>query len=220
MIFFITFLEGIMTFLSPCLLPMIPIYLGYLAGKDQKQSIVKNALGFILGFTLMFSLLGLASGTIGAFLTRYQRYVHIICGLVMIGFGLYFLGIGRLSFFRGFHLRSTTMSQGFFSAVFFGIVFSIGWTPCVGAFLGSALMLASSTGSTWMGLGLLITYSLGLGVPFLLSAILFKELTQAFNWIKGHYHLLNKWAGALLILVGLTMISGLFNQYFQIINFS
>ena len=103
MIFFITFLEGIMTFLSPCLLPMIPIYLGYLAGKDQKQSIVKNALGFILGFTLMFSLLGLASGTIGAFLTRYQRYVHIICGLVMIGFGLYFLGIGRLSFFRGFH---------------------------------------------------------------------------------------------------------------------
>ena len=123
MIFFITFLEGIMTFLSPCLLPMIPIYLGYLAGKDQKQSIVKNALGFILGFTLMFSLLGLASGTIGAFLTRYQRYVHIICGLVMIGFGLYFLGIGRLSFFRGFHLRSTTMSQGFLSAVFFGIVF-------------------------------------------------------------------------------------------------
>lgn len=215
MIYLITFLEGIMTFLSPCLLPMIPIYFGYLAGKDQKQSLIKNALGFIFGFTIMFSLLGLASGTIGVFLTRYQRYVHIVCGICMVLFGLYFLDVFKLSLFRGFYLKQTSMSKGFFSAAFFGMIFSIGWTPCVGAFLGSALMLASSTGSMWMGLGLLITYSLGLGVPFLLSAILFQELKQAFQWIKQHYNLLNKIAGVFLMIIGLMMISGLFNAYFN-----
>lgn len=218
MIYLITFLEGILTFLSPCLLPMIPIYFGYLAGKDQKQSLIRNALGFILGFTLMFSLLGLASGTVGAFLTRYQRYVHMICGICMVAFGLYFLGFFHLSLFRGFQMKQTSMSRGFFSALVFGIIFSIGWTPCVGAFLGSALMLASSTGSMWMGLGLLVVYSLGLGVPFLLSAVLFQELKQTFQWIKQHYDLLNKFAGAFLILVGLIMISGLFSQYFSIFS--
>ena len=180
--YFISFLEGIITFISPCLLPMLPIYVLYFAGgsgerKDGKR-VVKNALGFILGFTVVFVLLGALAGFFGGLLTRYKVALNIITGLIVIFFGLNFLGVFKLNIFKGSQI-SRKEELGFFSSLLFGVVFSIGWTPCVGAFLGSALMLAASQGSTVKGIIMLLCYSLGLGIPFFISAVLIEKLNLA-----------------------------------------
>ena len=213
--YFVTFLEGLVTFLSPCLLPMLPIYLSYFAGGSPEQSprrVLKNALAFVLGFTVLFVLMGGFAGTIGALFSRYQTAVNVVCGLVVICFGLHFLGLFDLPFFRGSRGFHRTQDMGFFSTLLFGCVFAVGWTPCIGAFLGSALMLASQQGSALEGILLLLCYSIGLGVPFLLSALLLQSLRDAFQWIKAHYGLINRACGVLLILIGLLMATGMMNR--------
>lgn len=138
----IAFLEGIITFISPCLLPMLPIYISYFAGGEQStKRTIKGALGFVSGFTVIFVLLGALAGTVGSFLKEYQTAVNIVSGVIVIFFGLNFLGILKINLFKGSRHTVKTNHMGFFSAFLFGIIFSIGWTPCVGAFLGSALML-------------------------------------------------------------------------------
>lgn len=146
--YFIAFLEGIITFISPCLLPMLPIYISYFAGgKDgNRKQVMKNALGFILGFTALFVLMGALAGTFGKVLNEYKTAVDIITGLIVVFFGLNLLGVFKLNLFKGSKF-SRAGNLGFFSSLLFGIVFSISWTPCVGAFLGSALMLAASQGA-------------------------------------------------------------------------
>ena len=141
----IAFLEGIITFISPCLLPMLPIYISYFAGGGERTASrsLKGALGFVTGFTVVFVTLGALAGTVGRFLQEYQTVVNMISGLVVIVFGLSFLGVFKLNLFKGSHRSVNTDNMGFFSALLFGVIFSISWTPCVGAFLGSALMLAS-----------------------------------------------------------------------------
>ena len=217
--YFITFLEGIITFLSPCLLPLLPIYISYFAGGGQRSNgkTLITALGFVIGFTLMFVSMGALAGTVGSFLRQYQTAVNIVSGLVVIYFGLSFLGVVRLNLFRGGH-RLKDHNIGFLSALLFGIVFSVGWTPCVGAFLGSALMQASQQGSTLMGMGMLLCYSLGLGIPFLLSAILIERLKSAFDWVKKQYHIINIVSGSLLILVGILMATGLRGRFLTILS--
>ena len=215
MLYFVTFLEGLVTFLSPCLLPMLPIYLSYFAGGSPEQNprrVLKNALAFVLGFPVLFVLMGGFAGTIGALFSRHQTVVNLVCGLVVICFGLHFLGPFDLPFFRGSKGFHHTQDMGFFSALLFGAVFALGWTPCIGAFLGSALMLASQQGSTLEGILLLLCYSIGLGVPFLLSALLLQSLRDAFQWIKAHYGIINRVCGILLILIGLLMASGTMNR--------
>ena len=209
--YLVTFLEGLITFISPCLLPMLPIYLSYFAGGQQESSqgrVLKNALGFVLGFTLLFVAMGAFAGSIGAMLSRHQQAVNVISGLVVIFFGLNFLGVFRLSLFRGAKGFSAVQNMGFFSAVVFGAVFAVGWTPCVGAFLGSALMLASQQGSTLRGVALLLCYSAGLGIPFLASALLIQSLKSAFDWVKRHYSVINAVSGSLLVVVGILMATG------------
>jgi cytochrome c-type biogenesis protein len=212
--YLISFLEGMITFLSPCLLPMLPIYISYFAGGGQRTTgkTLTNALGFVLGFTLVFMAMGALAGTVGSFLHRYQIWVNIISGLVVIFFGLHFLGLFQLRLFRGNNRSVDPQNLGFFSALTFGIIFSLGWTPCVGAFLGSALMLASQQGHVLQGMGMLLAYSLGLGIPFLLSAVLIDSLKSAFDWVKKHYTLINRISGILLILIGLLMATGLMNR--------
>lgn len=220
--YFITFLEGLITFISPCLLPMLPIYLTYLAGSDeehQKSSTLKNAGGFIIGFSLMFLIMGAFAGSVGMLLSRHQKLINIICGFVIIVFGLSYLGIFHLPVFRQSRdHRHLTKNMNFFSSIAFGIVFSIGWTPCVGAFLGSALVLASQQGSAGKGILLLLCYSLGLGIPFFLSAVLIQQLKSAFTWIKKHYTVINAISGSLLILVGIAMMSGMLSRLLSIFS--
>ena len=162
----IAFLEGIITFISPCLLPMLPIYLSYFAGGGERSlgRTLRSAFGFVTGFTLVFTALGALAGTVGGFLQEHQTAVNLVSGGVVILFGLNFLGVIRLDLFRGSRQAAPANCVGFFPALLLGIMFSVGWTPCVGAFLGSALMLASQQGHMAEGVLMLLAYSLGLGI--------------------------------------------------------
>ncbi len=206
----ISFLEGIITFISPCLLPMLPIYVSYFAGGTERSTgrTLRNALGFVAGFTLVFVILGALAGSVGSLLKSHQTLVNVICGLIVIFFGLNFLGVFKLNLFRGARKAINTKDMGFLSSLLFGMIFSIGWTPCVGAFLGSALMLASQQGHVVEGVMMLLTYSLGLGIPFVLSAVLIDRLKSAFDIIKAHYRVINIVCGCFLILVGILMATG------------
>lgn len=205
--YFITFLEGVVSFLSPCMLPMLPVYVSYFAAGSPKKSraFVRSGL-FVLGFTAVFTLMGLFAGTVGGFLSRHQRWVDLVCGLVVILFGLSYLEVIRLPFLKG--VDDVPMAQGLFSAFLFGLIYSVSLTPCVGAFLGSALMLAGSAGGAGKGALLLLVYSAGLGIPFVLSTLLLHTLQDAFDRIKRHYTLINRICGGALVLLGLLMASG------------
>ncbi|MBQ4347431.1 MAG: cytochrome c biogenesis protein CcdA [Firmicutes bacterium] len=216
----ISFLEGIITFISPCLLPMLPVYISYFAGGGERSTAktLKGAFGFVAGFTVIFVVLGALAGTVGSFLREHQTAVNIVSGLVVIFFGLNFLGVFKLNLFKGSSRLVDTDNMGFFSAMLFGVIFSLGWTPCVGAFLGSALMLASQQGSVLAGTLMLLAYSLGLGIPFIFSAVLIDYLKSAFNWIKSHYDIINKISGGLLILIGILMTTGTFGRLLGLLS--
>lgn len=216
----ISFLEGVVTFISPCLLPMLPIYISYFAGGGERsvKKTLSGALGFVTGFTIVFVALGALAGTLGGLLKEYQTAVNIVSGLIVIFFGLNFLGVFKLNLFKGSNHKVNTKNMGFFSAMLFGIIFSVSWTPCVGAFLGSALMLASQQGHVGEGVVMLLVYSLGLGIPFVLSAVLIDYLKSAFNWIKKHYKVINIVCGVLLILVGVLMATGLIGRMFTLFS--
>ena len=212
--YFVAFLEGIITFISPCLLPMIPIYITYFAGggtRSAKKTLV-GALGFVLGFSVVFVSMGALAGTLGGLLRKYQTVVNVVSGIVVIFFGLNFLGLFRINIFRGGTKSVNPDKVGFLSSVLFGIIFSVGWTPCVGAFLGSALMLASQQGRVFEGMLMLLVYSLGLGIPFILSAVLIDYLKSAFDFIKRNYAVVNGVCGGLLIIVGVLMATGVMGR--------
>lgn len=218
--YFISFLEGIITFISPCLLPMLPIYISYFAGGGERSTkkTVVNALGFVFGFTLVFTALGALAGTLGSILIKYQTIVNIVCGAVVIFFGLNFLGVLKLNLFRGMSGEIETDNMGFFSAMLFGMIFSVGWTPCVGAFLGSALMMASTQGQILKGVVMLLGYSLGLGIPFLISAVLIDKLKSAFLFIKKNYYIINVICGIFLIIVGIGMATGVLGRLLSMLS--
>ena len=218
--YLIAFLEGIITFISPCLLPMLPIYISYFAGGGQRSTgkTLKGALGFVTGFTLVFVAMGALAGTVGSFLREYQTAVNIVSGLIVVVFGLNFLGIFKLNLFKGSQHAVKTGDMGFLSAFVFGEIFSVGWTPCVGAFLGSALMLASQQAHAVEGMLMLLAYSLGLGIPFVLSAVLIDYLKGAFGWIKKNYAVINAVSGAALILVGILMMTGTLGRLLSLLS--
>ena len=218
--YLISFLEGIITFISPCLLPMLPIYISYFAGGGNRttRKTLSGALGFVLGFTLVFMAMGALAGTLGSFLTRYQTAVNIVCGLAVVFFGLNYIGVFNINLFRSGSRSMDTSDLGFFSALLFGMIFSIGWTPCVGTFLGSALMLASQQGHVLEGMLMLLAYSMGLGIPFLISAILIDKLKATFDWIKNHYRIINTVCGFLLIIIGLLMATGLLGRFLALLS--
>ena len=218
--YFISFLEGIITFISPCLLPMLPIYISYFAGGGERSTkkTIGNALGFTAGFTIVFMALGALAGTIGSFLIKHQNVVNVITGLIVIFFGLNFLGVLKINLFRGMTGNVNTENMGFFSSFVFGMIFSVGWTPCVGAFLGSALMLASTQAHMLKGIMMLLCYSLGLGIPFVLSAVLIEQLKGAFNFIKKNYRIINIICGIFLIIVGICMATGLLGRLLTLLS--
>lgn len=221
--YIILFLEGIITFVSPCLLPMLPVYIFYFAGdsgENKKYKAITNALGFVLGFTIVFVLLGAFAGTVGGFLKEYNKLLNIVTGGIVILFGLSFLGVFRIPFFNGAdRLGFKTNSLKFLSSVIFGMVFSIGWTPCVGAFLGSALMLAGQQGETIQGILMLLCYSAGLGLPFIISAILIDKLKTVFDTIKRNYRKVNIASGIFLIVIGILMMTGYMGYFLSLLTF-
>ena len=218
--YIISFLEGIITFISPCLLPMLPVYISYFGGGGERniKTTLKNSTAFVIGFTVVFIMLGAFAGTVGSFFKNHQTVINIISGLLVIFFGLNFLGIIKLNIFKGSKNNINTDNLGFFSTLIFGFIFSLGWTPCVGAFLGSALMLASQQGHMLTGMIMLLCYSLGLGIPFILSAVLIDKLKSTFDFIKKHYGIINKVCGILLIIIGIFMATGMFGKLLTLLS--
>lgn len=213
--FLITFLEGIISFISPCMLPMLPVYVSYFAaGTDSRGKALARSVSFVLGFTVVFSLLGLFAGTVGALLHRYQLAVNIVSGVIVILLGLSYLDVIPLPFLKG--VQKQRRISGILSAFVFGMIYSVCLTPCVGAFLGSALMLASASGTAVRGTLLLLVYAMGLGIPFVISAMLLEKLRSAFKWIKAHYTVINRVCGAFLIVIGILMATGLLSRVLKI----
>ncbi len=210
MIYLITFLEGIFSFLSPCMLPLLPVYLAYFAGGSEKKGgQLLRICCFILGFSLCFTLLGLSFSAAGSLLSRHHRAVEIVSGALMIFFGLSTMEVIKLGSSRG--VGGFGKAGNAFSAFVFGIVYSLNLTPCVGAFLGSALMLVASGGNVLEGMLCMLLYSLGLGIPFLLAGLLTTRLNGAFSWVKRHYRAINAVCGLFLIAVGILTAAGLLN---------
>ena len=226
-----TFLEGIVTFVSPCLLPMLPLYLAYFAGDmsaavgegvseaGRTRRVLVRVFGFIAGFTLVFVALGALAGTFGRFLSQYGSALNVVCGITVIVFGLHYAGFLRVPFLeKTLKPQSTVQPRTFLAAMLFGIVFSIGWTPCVGVFLGSALALAAAGASTLKGVCLLLCYSLGLAIPFAISAVAIDKLAGAFTVVKRNYKTINLVCGLLLVVMGVLLATGTMGTWLQVLG--
>ncbi|MFV0527434.1 MAG: cytochrome c biogenesis CcdA family protein [Lachnospiraceae bacterium] len=214
--YFITFLEGLITFISPCVLPLLPTYIFYFAGRRTQGGRIEtfaNALAFVLGFTIIFTAMGAFSGVVGRLLIQYQTWINVVSGSIVILFGLHYIGVFKIKFLeRTWKPQKEQNGKGLLASLLLGIVFAIGWSPCTGVFLGSAVLLAAQQGGLGTGTLLLLCYSLGLGIPFILSALLIDSLKSAFDWIKKQYRLMQLLSGILLLIIGVLMLTGLFSK--------
>lgn len=219
------FLSGLLSFFTPCILPLVPSYIVYISGitvhdmstpgSGHRKKVFFHSLLFILGFSLVFVALGVSSSLIGTFLFKYQVYIIRIGGVVLILLGLFYLDILKIPVFnRQYALQLNQKPIGLFGSLVVGIIFSLGWTPCVGPALSSILIVASVSGRASQGVYLLSLYSLGLAIPFLLSSLLFDRLF----FLLKKYSFVSRYAvralGALLIVLGLLMVT----QYYRLIN--
>ena len=201
-----TFLEGFASFLSPCTLPLVPVYVAYFAAEDRSRaSTFARSLAFVLAFALVFVTLGAFAGSVGRLLSAHRTEVRVACGGLMVVLGLGYLGLFRLPFSGNHRSRPVT---GLVSAFLFGLAFALGLTPCVGAFLAAALLQAAAEGTALKGTFLLAAYSVGLGVPFVLSALLIARLKGVFAIVRAHYRVLNVCCGGFLIAAGAWLAGG------------
>ena len=219
--YLISFLEGIITFVSPCMLPLLPLYAAYFGGgASSSGKALLHALGFVLGFTLVFVTMGAFAATAGSFLREYQSQVDLVAGAIIVLFGLNYAGLFSIGFLnRTYAIDVQVRPLGLGSAILFGMVFALGWTPCVGAFLGSALLLASQQDSAVRGVGMLLCYSLGLGIPFVVATMLLDHLKGALAVVKENYQVINKICGVLLIVLGLLIMSGWLGIFLGMLSF-
>ena len=207
--YILTFLEGIASFISPCLLPMVPIYISYFIGEDDNNNkkAILNSIGFVLGFTTVFLILSIFASKLGAILSTNIRYIKIFFGVVIILFGLNYMGILNIKFLNKSKTKNmNTKNFNFIKAILFGILFSISWTPCIGTFLTSALLLIAKEQNILKGIILMLLYSIGLGIPFIISAILIEKLKSVFDFIKKHYDVIKRISGVILIGAGIYII--------------
>ena len=206
--FILTFLEGLASFISPCLLPMLPIYISYFVGEETgKKKAVINSIGFVLGFTFIFLMLSIFASTIGQFISSYTKNIKIIFGIIIIFLGLNYMEILKLKFLnktKGINFKNKNLN--FIKACLFGILFSISWTPCIGSFLSSALLLVAKEQDILKGILLMLVYSMGLGIPFIISAVLIEKLKELFDFIKKNYKKVKIISGLILIVMGCYMM--------------
>lgn len=215
--YFLTFTEGILTFVSPCILPMLPIYFVYLAGSSEEENaagqadksrLIMNSFGFVAGFTIAFVLLGAAAAALGNFLADNRLLLQKISGVIMILFGLHYMGVFKIGFLNAekrFHIRTDRLK--FTGSVLFGFIFGFGWSPCLGPFLGSAMMLAGNSGTIARGMLLLLVYSIGLAIPFVVSAVIFENVRGVFHWLKRNTKVIGVISGVLLIIAGILVFT-------------
>lgn len=217
------FVAGLASFLSPCVLPMVPAYASFLArlagsgsdGSGPSRSLVLPALLFVLGFSTVFIVLGSSASAAGALLIPYKAVLGRIAGLVVVAFGVLALGVVRVPWlYREFRMDPAAAKRfGVWGAPVMGAAFGFGWTPCVGPILGSILLLAGSGTSVAAGAGLLAAYSIGLGVPFVLFAVFLARLTPLLRWLERHSRAVSLVSGSVLIAFGLMLATGTLTQF-------
>ena len=220
---FIALFAGVISFLSPCVLPIVPPYLAYISGTSMNDmteehsargKVILTALFFVMGLSTIFLLLGFTASAFGAFFLRNQILFGQISGVVIIIFGLHFLGIFRIPFLdQEARLDAGDRGGTSFGAYVLGLAFAFGWTPCIGPQLGSILTLAASEASVARGTFLLGVYAAGLGIPFLLAAMFISRAVGVMNRLKRHMKLIERIMGGLLIAVGLALLTGAFSRF-------
>ena len=211
----VALLSGLISFLSPCILPLVPGYLGYVGGvtgadgQPDRRRLVAGVLLFILGFTLVFTLTNAAFGALGFWLVRWDDLIIRFAGVLVIAMGLVF--IGQFTFLQRTIKPGWAPRTGLIGAPLLGIVFGLGWTPCLGPTLAAITAMSLTSGSVAQSVLLGIAYSLGLGVPFLLIALGFGWVATSVAWAKRHIRVINIVGGAILVAVGVMMVSGLWS---------
>lgn len=217
--FLAAFAAGLLSFLSPCVLPLVPAYLGFITGMSldemkeggQRQAAIKPALFFVGGFSLIFLLMGASATLLGQLLFQYQGWLARIGGVLIIIFGLHLLGVFRIgTLMRERRFQMSNTPKGYFGASLAGMAFAAGWTPCIGPVLGALWTLASVRATMWGALLLLGGYSLGLAVPFLLAALATDRFLAASKRMRRMIPVLEKVSGAVLVLVGILLVTGSF----------
>ncbi len=226
--FGLAFLAGLASFLSPCVFSLVPVYISYLGGrsaariaageeKNTRLETLFHGLAFILGFTIVFVTLGTAAGALGAMLAPIRYWLTRVGGIVVIILGIHMTGLIRIPFLDYDLRRHSPLekSTGFIPSLLMGVFFSAGWTPCVGPVLGAILTLALNGGSLVNGALLLMTYSLGLGIPFLVAALAIEWITRYLKRYSKFLHYLEIVMGVVLVIIGIMLFVGTFNQLAQ-----
>ncbi len=215
----VAFAGGLLSFLSPCVLPLVPSYLGFITGftfnemADRRRIAMIHALLFVLGFTLIFMLFGAAATELGRLLKYYQVWFQRIGGVLIILFGLYCLGVIKLAFLdQDARLHLDRKPLGYLGTVLVGMTFAAGWTPCIGPILGAILGLAATEASLGKGMVLLGAYSLGLAVPFLIAAYAAESFLGWFQRFRRYLPWVQRVSGVLLIVVGVLLVTGQFTR--------
>lgn len=213
--YLLTFFEGILAFISPCMLPMVPILIAYLVGEnnDNKKKLISNILLFILGFTIVFTLLGLFAGTFGRFVGKYLMYINVVFGILLIIMGLNYAQIISIRILnkssniiineKNNSKKDKKYKNEYIHSIIFGIFFALTWSPCLGTYLTLALTKASNTKNAVSGALMLSIYSLGIGLPFLFAGLFMSKLKNTFSYIKKNYNIIIKISGILLIIMGI-----------------
>lgn len=215
------FVAGLLSFVSPCVLPIVPPYLCYLAGvsvdelkgdsarSDTGRRIILAAIAFVLGFSVVFVALGATASVIGQSIARYYDILSYVAGSIIIIMGLHFLGVFRIGLlFREARVHVESKPAGLAGAFIMGLAFAFGWTPCVGPVLAAILFVAGSSDTIWNGAGLLAIYAFGLGLPFILAAAFASRFLDWASRFRKHMGLIEKIMGGLLVLTGILFITG------------
>ena len=216
------FIAGILSFLSPCVLPLVPPYLCFIGGVSLEQmtddskipssvmrAVIVSASLFILGFSTIFIALGATASTIGQWIADYMDFLSMIAGGIIIILGLHFMGILRIPIlYREARFQAESRPSGLIGPYVIGLAFAFGWTPCVGPVLAAILMVASSESSIGYGMGLLAIYSAGLGIPFFMAALMMKSFMGFMTRFRKHLKIVEMFIGALLVLTGILFFTG------------
>ena len=219
----LAFIAGLASFLSPCVFPLVPAYIGYLGGrsalsdtgeKKNRWEVFSHGVAFVIGFSLVFIILGIAASAFGGLLHEASGWIAKIGGIVVVIFGLHMTGLIRIPFLQ-YDLRAQSQpdkAQGYLASVLMGVFFSAGWSPCVGPVLGAILTLSLSGGSILTGALLLTAYSAGLAIPFLIAALGMEWMTSALQRFGKVTHYVEVAMGVVLIIVGVMLFFGIFAQ--------
>src|SRR3954454_13896737 len=213
-------IAGLVSFLSPCVLPLVPPYLVYLTGATiehvaneeseatSRRAVMISALMFVLGFSTVFVALGASASLIGGFIRAWSAEFSILAGVIIIVMGLHFLGLTRLGFLMREGRLTAPKPVGLWGAYVMGLAFAFGWTPCIGPILGAILSVAAAGATVTKGAGLLAVYSLGLGIPFLLAAFMIEQFSSLFARMKRHLLTVERAMGVLMVITGIGFLTG------------